>query len=209
MRPERDYLGLPIRSLQTMLRTLSRCAPGLPCPIPDGVFGEVTLEAVMRFQQSAGMPITGRVDNDTWDAIAAAYRRALPSVMPPRPVRAFREQAFEVRAGQCCVHMCLVQAMFLALSQVIEEIEPAPVNALHTGASVRNVIWLQGRAGLPETGTMEKQTWNALTRLYDVFLYRDIHGALCPTAPQTPSGGSVIPRGGFPWEPFEPGGSCL
>lgn len=45
MRPERDYLGLPIRSLQTMLRTLSRCAPGLPCPIPDGVFGEVTLEA--------------------------------------------------------------------------------------------------------------------------------------------------------------------
>ena len=158
MRPERDYLGLPIRSLQTMLRTLSRCAPGLPCPIPDGVFGEVTLEAVMRFQQSAGMPITGRVDNDTWDAIAAAYRSALPSVMPPRPVRAFREQAFEVRAGQCCVHMCLVQAMFLALSQVIEEIEPAPVNALHTGASVRNVIWLQGRAGLPETGTMEKQT---------------------------------------------------
>ena len=155
MRPERDYLGLPIRSLQTMLRTLSRCAPGLPCPIPDGVFGEVTLEAVMRFQQSAGMPITGRVDNDTWDAIAAAYRSALPSVMPPRPVRAFREQAFEVRAGQCCVHMCLVQAMFLALSQVIEEIEPAPVNALHTGASVRNVIWLQGRAGLPETGTME------------------------------------------------------
>ena len=129
--------------------------------------------------------------------------------MPPRPVRAFREQAFEVRAGQCCVHMCPVQAMFLALSQVIEEIEPAPVNALHTGASVRNVIWLQGRAGLPETGTMEKQTWNALTRLYDVFLYRDIHGALCPTAPQTPSGGSVIPRGGFPWEPFEPGGSCL
>ena len=79
MRPERDYLGLPIRSLQTMLRTLSRCAPGLPCPIPDGVFGEVTLEAVMRFQQSAGMPITGRVDNDTWDAIAAAYRSALPS----------------------------------------------------------------------------------------------------------------------------------
>ena len=79
MRPERDYLGLPIRSLQTMLRTLSRCAPGLPCPIPDGVFGEVTLEAVMRFQQSAGMPITGRVQRHM-----GCHCRRLPERTPLR-----------------------------------------------------------------------------------------------------------------------------
>ena len=32
MRPERDYLGLPIRSLQTMLRTLSAVRPASPAP---------------------------------------------------------------------------------------------------------------------------------------------------------------------------------
>ena len=56
-----------------MLRTLFLLCPYGPLPHPDGVFGEVTLEAVMRFQQSSGMPITGRVDNGTWDAIATAY----------------------------------------------------------------------------------------------------------------------------------------
>lgn len=39
----------------------------------DGFFGPQTAQAVRRFQQEAGLPETGDVDRETWDAIYAAY----------------------------------------------------------------------------------------------------------------------------------------
>ena len=76
-------IGQPVRSLQTMLRALSFQYPFLPRLTPDGVFGEPTLEAVMLFQREFFPPVTGRVNQATWDAIAALYlqtlaRQALP-----------------------------------------------------------------------------------------------------------------------------------
>lgn len=203
MRPEQDLLGLPIHSLQTMLRTISYCKPGMPRVTPDGVFGEETLEAVMRVQREKGLPVTGRVNNETWDAIAAEYWTVLPLAAPPRPVRAFRDQQFTVWAGRSCIHMYLVQSMFLALSHVLDEVEPAPVNGRHTGPSVRNVTWLQRRAGLPESGSMDKAAWNYLVRVYDVFISRTADTALCAGREST-RGGSPGTRG-FPWEPWERG----
>ena len=42
-----NYIGNPVLSLQEMLRTISFQYPILPRLIPDGVFGEQTLEAVI------------------------------------------------------------------------------------------------------------------------------------------------------------------
>ena len=38
-----------------------------------GLFGAQTREAVMAFQQEFGLPVTGRVNVVTWDAIASLY----------------------------------------------------------------------------------------------------------------------------------------
>ena len=76
MRSERDFLGLPIHSLQVMLREISYCDHNIPCLIPDGIFGEETLEAVMRFQRQSGRPVTGRVDNGTLSLIHICIERS-------------------------------------------------------------------------------------------------------------------------------------
>lgn len=39
---------------------------------PDGAFGPGTERLVRRFQQQAGLPVTGRIDGATWQALAAA-----------------------------------------------------------------------------------------------------------------------------------------
>ena len=51
IRSQLHLIGQPVRSLQTMLRTISFAYPFLPRLTPDGIFGERTLEAVMLFQR--------------------------------------------------------------------------------------------------------------------------------------------------------------
>ena len=52
-----------------MLNRLSLRYDFLPALVPDGVFGERTLEAVMLFQRELHPPVTGVVDRETWQAI--------------------------------------------------------------------------------------------------------------------------------------------
>lgn len=59
-------VGAPVRSMQTMLRRLGYAV------IPDGVYEEQTMAAVMAFQKDHGLPVTGITDQATWDAIAGA-----------------------------------------------------------------------------------------------------------------------------------------
>ena len=49
-----------------------------------GRFDGATEEAVRRFQEEAGLPVDGRVDSDTWDALAASFDRpAVTKSAPP------------------------------------------------------------------------------------------------------------------------------
>ena len=84
-----NLIGQPVRSLQTMLRELSYHYSFLPRLTPDGVFGERTLEAVMLFQRELHPPVTGRVDQGVWDAIAERYLDVLSHTAPPLPLRGF------------------------------------------------------------------------------------------------------------------------
>ena len=65
------FLGRPVRSLQTMLRVISRALPEIPPVIPDGVYGQSTMRAVTALQRYADLPVTGVVDQATWDKIVS------------------------------------------------------------------------------------------------------------------------------------------
>ena len=63
--------------------------------------------------------------------------------------------------------------MFQSLSQVLEGVSEENLNGTHDEASAANARWLQRRAGLEETGEMNRDTWDALTRLYELFVVRE------------------------------------
>ena len=116
IRTDTHYIGRPVRSLQTMLRTLSYVYPFLPRVTPDGVFGERTLEAVMLLQREFFPPVTGRVDQGTWDAITALYRQAERRLSAPLPVT--------TSPGDESVHLNSAQSMFRGLGSVLDGVEP-------------------------------------------------------------------------------------
>lgn len=167
---ENPYTGVPVRSLQTMLRELSFHYPVIPRLIPDGIFGEHTLEAVMLFQREFHPPVTGQVDHGTWDAVSALFQSVRPGLSPPLPCRLWPGNGFAVAPGEDSVHLYPVQAMFRGLSQLLEGIEDASVSGTHDAATQANLRYVQRSAQLPETGLADQATWNALARLYVLFV---------------------------------------
>ena len=58
-----------ISLLQYLLSILSQFYTTIPFVNIDGIYGEQTRQAVRALQQDAGLPQTGVVDFDTWEAI--------------------------------------------------------------------------------------------------------------------------------------------
>ena len=82
-----NYVGQPIRSLQTMLRTIAHADETLLKIVPDGIYGPNTVQAVREFQRQNALPVTGETDNATWNKLVAVYTVQSPSVRPPRRSR--------------------------------------------------------------------------------------------------------------------------
>ena len=61
--------GIKVEHLQYMLSVLAAYIPQIPAPVVDGIFGSATREAVLAAQGYFGLPQTGIVNFDTWDAI--------------------------------------------------------------------------------------------------------------------------------------------
>ena len=163
-------IGQPVRSLQTMLRELSFLYDFLPRLTPDGVFGERTLEAVMLFQREFFPPVTGRVDQATWDAIAALYLQARARLNGPIPCRGYPNCDFSVQPDQDSIHLYLVQSMFRALARLLDGLESAPVTGYNDPATQHNIRWVQRLDGRTQTGVLDQDSWNTIIRLYTLFI---------------------------------------
>lgn len=65
--------GESVRTIQTQLNAISQNYPLIPKVAVDGVYGENTTEAVSKFQEIFGLPVTGRVNFQTWYQISNIY----------------------------------------------------------------------------------------------------------------------------------------
>lgn len=164
------YMGNPVLNLQNMLRTISFQYPVIPKLIPNGVFGERTLEAVMVFQREFSPPVTGRVDNATWDTIVSLYHQVLEQLSQPLPCTGYPSEQYTILPGESCVHLYLIQSMFKGLSTILEEVVECPIDGTHTEPSVQNIKWIQKLNGSQETGIIDNCAWNMLSRLYTIFV---------------------------------------
>lgn len=83
--------GERVAQLQYMLAVVGEFVPQVPILTVDGIFGPNTRDAVFAFQSYAGLPVTGLVDDTTWDALyerfAALEDNVLQSALlfPPLP----------------------------------------------------------------------------------------------------------------------------
>jgi len=166
MRPQESFVGQPIRSLQTMLRVLSEDDPSHPAVIPDGIYGQETMNAVSHFQRRHGIPVTGVTDQDTWEAILAHYEEALIRADEAYPLYIILDPGQVIRKGERHRNLYLVQAMLTVLGQVFESILPPSSTGLLDEATADALASFQQLNSLPATGHLDKRTWKHLTLQY-------------------------------------------
>ena len=170
---EREMLAKPVSSLQYMLDQLSRTYHFLPQLAADGVYGERTLEAVMRFQKEAGLPVTGRVDQTTWNAIRDAWLAQRARTSYSRATRSFPSEGIQVQEGATKEYLIVPQTMFNILARKFQGITTCEADGCNGPATAANIRWLQRAAGLPATGCMDTAAWDALSHLYEIFVVQD------------------------------------
>lgn len=161
-----NYVGQPIRSLQTMLRTIAHADETLLKIVPDGIYGPNTVQAVREFQRQNALPVTGETDNATWNKLVAVYTVQSPSVLPAAPVTVCWTPNRTLAAGSRNSHLFLIQSMLQALARFYVNAPVLTVTGVHDAPSVAAVKWLQKLAALPQTGEIDQTTWAYLSGLY-------------------------------------------
>ena len=162
--------GRSVSDLQTMLRVISFRHPWMPRLVPDGIFGEQTLEAVMLFQRELFPPVTGVVDNAVWDAIVDVYQHCCSALSPPLPCCCYPSRDYTISPGESCAHLGLIQAMFMALAHILVGLQETADFGTMDDATVQNIRWIQRQNQAEETGVIDHSVWDTLARLYAVFV---------------------------------------
>ena len=162
MKPQESFVDQPIRSLQTMLRTIASIEPRQMNVMPDGIYGSQTAAAVRSFQRRLGLNPTGVVDQNTHEHIVREFERARIEAEQAHPVQVTLEPGQVLRRGEGHPAVYVMQSMLTVLSELVPSI-PRPT---HSGRldpqTAESLASFQTYAALPPTGELDKKTWKEL-----------------------------------------------
>lgn len=159
--------GTPVRNLQTMLRQIAFNDDRFPDVIVDGIFDEITRDAVVRFQTIYSLPQTGEVDIITFEEIVAAYNESLEKSQPPRRTGIIAEADFIIRQGDENEALYVIKAMIKNLAARFDNIKEVPITNLHDAEFVEVIQTIQMLSELEPTGDIDRKTLDAITYLYE------------------------------------------
>ncbi len=175
-----SYPGTPLRRgstgpnvviIQVALNRISQNYPAIPkIPAADGIFGSRTEAAVIAFQQIFGLTPDGIVGPGTWYEIVRLYT----GVTRLSELRSLGQQFYAINwsppggleQGDTGEKVRLLQYMLSVLSSTIPNIPPLTIDGIYGQGTRAAVLAAQRWFGLPETGTVGAQTWDAIYNQY-------------------------------------------
>ncbi len=175
-----SYPGTPLRRgssgpsvvvVQVELNRISQNYPAIPKVNPvDGIFGSRTEASVRAFQQIFDLTPDGIVGQATWYALVRLYT-AVTSLSELRSQGQqfysisweYPNSLYEGDRGDKVRHL---QYMLSVLSAYIPAIPPLEVDGIYGTATRNAVLAAQRWFGLPQTGSVDEDTWD---EIYDQF----------------------------------------
>ena len=158
-----------IKNLQRYLRTLSYFDDRSPPPPIDGIFDSATENAVRAFQTIEGLPATGRVDRATWDLLFLRYEETREKKDAPARISHFPRlpEDYAVELGETQFLVQIIQHALSELDTVYGWSEPVTITGVYDEPTAAAVREFQKKNALPQTGGVDRATWNALANAYN------------------------------------------
>lgn len=160
-----------VRLLQTQLNRISKDYPSIGKIHPvDGIYGPSTEEAVKKFQKIFNLPITGVVDKATWYRIGYIYTSVKrlselnsEGIAIEDVAKQFSE---ELKLGMKSVEVEVLQYYLSVIGAYYMDILPVDVTGYFGDMTLASVKSFQQTFGLPETGVVDRATWENIYSAY-------------------------------------------
>ena len=167
-----------VRIIQNRLNRISTNYPNIPKIYPaDGIFDADTERAVRAFQQQFNLTVDGIVGRATWYRIAFIYNNVKrlseldsEGLTLDEVSRQFPE---ELREGSTGPGVQLLQYFLAIVGEYYDQLprwQPAQIDGVFGPQTREAVSAYQRMMGLPETGVVNRATWNALVSTYQSVL---------------------------------------
>lgn len=157
-----------ITNLQRYLRRLSfEGFEGQRVPV-DGIFDSATREALMSFQRAMGLEATGVADKLTWDTLFSEYSRVTANEREERGLFLFptTPDDYAVSAEDAFLLVNVIQLLLLELRVTYDAFEDLTESGVYDAQTQQAIREFQRINLLPETGEVDRATWNRIVREY-------------------------------------------
>ena len=170
MRSTEPQINESVFSLQTLLREIAQRDERIPLVIPDGRFNIQTENAVKEFQRYNNLLVDGIVDNDTWDALIRVHEDLVQEVYLPEIVCLNELTDKRIKLDEFADCLFVIQAMLHILALRFPNLPDLEISGQHKEDSVNIIKEIQRISGLEPTGEIDLKTYNAIARLYEIYL---------------------------------------
>ena len=181
--------GRDVELIQRKLNRISANFPGIPKIYPaDGFFGKSTTDAVLKFQEVFGLDVDGLVGRATWNEIQFIYNavKKLYTVNSEglRLEDISTKYPGSLSLGDIGDGVLNIQYYLSYISLFIPTVEAARLDGSFGPATENSVKSFQKTYGLPETGIVDRKTFDKMESVYYEFVneinYEFYNGRILP-----------------------------
>ncbi len=163
--------------LQYFLNVMSAFYNTIPSINMSGYFGPETRNAIMEFQRTMHLPVTGIVDKNTWDTLYNNVLGVVATLKPSTtrlPIINYPQIIYKRGMGTDQPGVFVIQQMLAYISTVVPSVTFLPYNLIDgefgpvTESAVKT---FQKTYGLEPNGIVDEATWNKLLDVYSYYKY--------------------------------------
>lgn len=159
-----------MKTVQYYLAVIGYFISGLPEVEIDGYYGPETEEAIRQFQNYYGLPVTGRMDRETWNRVVRVYNEINASI--PDTYYQGTGILFPgfMQLGMEGDGVRELQRYLIRIADVYPDIPATQETGYFGQLTLAAVNAFQQHFGLPVTGIVGPATWDVLVREYNQML---------------------------------------
>lgn len=163
--------GNDVVRIRRELNRISRNYPAIPkIPTEGTVFDSATQDAVKKFQEIFNLPVTGVIDKSTWYKINYIYAsvKKLSDLASEGIAIGELEGIFPDRLapGASGTAVRILQYYLAVVGAYYSNVMPVDITGTFDAKTENSVRSFQQVFGLPETGIVDRETWNNIEDAY-------------------------------------------